>query len=358
MSARGATIHIGGRLVGAGEPPFVIAELGVNHDGSLERALALVDLAADAGADAIKLQFFKTDRLMSAASKLAAYQSQAGETDPLLMLRRLEMPIGDLETIADRAHERGLAAIVTVFSTELVPIAARVSWDAYKSASPDVVHRPLLEAMAGTGKPLIVSTGAATGDEVARARAWLDEAVGRLAFLHCISSYPTLPEHAHLNMIGDVARLTAPCPAGYSDHTPTVETGAMARARGATILEKHFTDDRTRPGPDHAASLEPEDFARFVRAARGEIGIVPDDRLLGESTKRPIGCEEDVRRVSRQSLVAVRDLEPGEVLARADLTVKRPGTGLEPFEIERVIGRRVVRAVRGDHPIAAADLSG
>ncbi|MFG0325708.1 MAG: N-acetylneuraminate synthase family protein [Phycisphaerales bacterium JB037] len=346
------------RIVGPGEPPFVIAELGVNHDGSPERALALVDLAADAGADAIKLQFFETDRLMSGASRLAAYQVHAGETDPLSMLRRLEMPIGDLERIAERAHARGLSAILTVFSTELVPIAERVAWDAYKSASPDVIHRPLLEAMAGTGRPLIVSTGAATGDEVARARAWLAEAVGRLAFLHCISSYPTPPEHAHLNMIGDVARLAAPCPVGYSDHTPMVETGAVARARGATILEKHFTDDRTRPGPDHAASLEPEDFARYVRAARGEIEITPNDRLLGDSTKHPIACEADVQRVSRQSLVAVRDLDPGEVLARADLTVKRPGTGLPPFEIGSVIGRRVARAVRADHPLAAADLVG
>ncbi len=342
-------MRIGEQEIGPGHAPYVIAEIGVNHDGEVERALMLTDAAADAGADAVKLQLFETDRLMSKAAKLAAYQKNAGETDPLAMLRRLELSIDDMAKVVDRAHEHGIHAIVTVFSVELVEVAERLEWDAYKSASPDIINRPLLETMANTGKPLIVSTGASELDEVTRAAGWLEGMRDRLAFLQCVSSYPA-PENA-LGGIAAIHRATA-LAVGYSDHTPDVGTGAVAAKAGACLLEKHLTYDRKAQGPDHAASLDPIGMAGYVAAAMGAVCPTP----AGSGIKSVLDCERDVREVSRQSLVSTRVLRTGEVLTREMLTIKRPGTGLPPFLMNEMIGRRVVRDVELDVPIVREDV--
>ena len=347
-------MNIRDRQIGPDHTPYVIAEIGVNHDGLVERALELTDAAADAGADAVKLQLFRTDLLMGRAAKLAAYQASAGEIDPLAMLRRLEMSIGEMGRVVERAHDRGIHAIVTVFSVGLVAEAETLAWDAYKSASPDIIHRPLLEAMAATGRPLIVSTGASTLDEVARAAGWLTGARERLALLQCVSSYPA-PAGA-LDGIGAIARATG-LPTGYSDHTPGIDAGAEAVRHGACLLEKHLTYDRHAAGPDHAASLEPEQFARYVEAARsGPIGAVGATGAAG-GEKRVLDCERDVREVSRQSLTTVRDLPAGHVLQPGDLTIKRPGTGIEPWRMGEVLGRSLGRSVGGDVPLVEGDLA-
>ncbi|MEM7755944.1 MAG: N-acetylneuraminate synthase family protein [Planctomycetota bacterium] len=345
-------MKIGDREIGPGNPPYVIAEIGVNHDGDVERALMLTDAAADAGAHAVKLQLFETDRLMSKAAKLAAYQKAAGETDPLAMLRRLELNIDDMARVVERAHERGIHAIVSVFSVELVPVAETLAWDAYKTASPDIINKPLLQSLAATEKPMIVSTGTSTLDEVTRAASWLGGAHGegqtRLAVLQCVSSYPA-PDAA-LDGIAAIHGATG-LPTGYSDHTPGTDTGARAVALGACVLEKHLTYDTNATGPDHAASLEPAAFAEYVAQLPG---ITPEP--TGDGLKAVLDCERDVRTVSRQSLVATRDLSPGDVIVRTDLTIKRPGTGLPPFMLDDVVGRAVARAIDADTPIFDADL--
>ncbi|MGP1273202.1 MAG: N-acetylneuraminate synthase family protein [Phycisphaerales bacterium] len=342
-------MKIAGREIGPGHAPYVIAEIGVNHDGDPDRAVMLTERAAEAGADAVKLQLFETDRLMSKAARLAAYQKSAGETDPFAMLRRLELTIDEMEPTVRRAHALGIHAIVTVFSVELVEVAERLPWDAYKSASPDIINRPLLEAMAGTGRPLIVSTGASTLDEVTRAAGWLDGLRDRLVMLQCVSSYPA--SEAALGGIRAIAEATG-LVVGYSDHTPGDATGADAVRAGACMLEKHVTHDRSAPGPDHAASLEPEVFARYAAMAHEQRVGVPSTG--GE--KAVLGVERDVRSVSRQSLVAARDLAEGGTIRRTDLTIKRPGTGLEPWRIDAVVGRRLARAVEADMPIIEGDL--
>lgn len=365
------------RTVGFGAPPYIIAEIGVNHDGSVERAVQLVDAAADAGADAVKLQMFKAELLMSRASRLAAYQAGAGESDPLAMLKRLELPEPGFGAVVKRAHERGVHAIVTVFSVELVAEAERSAWDAYKTASPDIIHKPLLEALQATGRPLIVSTGAATLDEVERAIGWLDTArrSHRLAVLQCVSSYPTPREKAALGGIAALQQVFEG-PVGYSDHTADRFTGASAVAMGACILEKHLTYDTRAQGPDHAASLDPAEFAVYVAAAKNDWGrvegVMDYDVFAAEmrtATDRrslaldhPIGkvllpIEQDVRNVSRQSVVAAQPIGAGEAITRQMLTFKRPGTGVEPFRLGEVIGRRAARAVDADTPLRAEDLS-
>ncbi|CAG0961769.1 N-acetylneuraminate synthase [Phycisphaerales bacterium] len=337
-------MKIGAREIGTGHPPYVIAEIGVNHDGSRDRALELTRLAAEAGADAVKFQLFEADRLMSRAAKLAAYQKAAGESDPVEMLRRLELSIDDLAPCVGEAHRLGVHAIVSVFSVELVPVAERLPWDAYKSASPDIINKPLLDAMAATGKPLIVSTGASTLEEVVRAVEWLAPIHDRLALLQCVSCYPTEESDAELGGIA-VLRSMFDGPVGYSDHTRSERMSSLAVGAGACVLEKHFTDDRTRRGPDHAASLEPAMMSRYVSA-----GASPR-RLPIHSEKRVLGIEQDVRTVSRQSLVAKRELPAGTVISGGDLTIKRPGTGLPPYELDRVVGATLLAPLESDMPL-------
>ena len=359
-------MHIGARDIGPASPPYVIAEIGVNHDGDPDRALRLVDHAADAGADAVKLQHFEAARLLSRAARLAAYQKAAGERDPVDMLARLELPLDAMAGVVNHAHARGLHAIVTVFSVELVRDAATLPWDAYKTASPDLVNRPLLEALRRTGRPLIVSTGAATAEEVERALGWLDVARDRLALLQCVSCYPTPTELASIGGVVALRRLHDG-PIGYSDHTPDEDTGELAVRLHASLLEKHLTHDRAAPGPDHAASLEPEQLGRYVarcRRAWVERSSLADPlsdhqcRRIGTLDKRVLPIEADVRATSRQSLTTTRPLEAGETLRREDLTVKRPGTGIEPWQLDRAIGRTIARHVDADTPLRWDDLAG
>lgn len=371
-------MRIAAREINREQPPYIIAELGVNHDGSVERALELTRLAREAGADAIKLQYFEADRLMSRMSQVAAYQRAAGETDPIEMLRRLEMPLGEMSKVVELAHELGLHAIVTVFSPELVEPADRLPWDAYKTASPDIINKPLIDALGTTGRPVILSTGASTIEEVTRALSWVAPWRERVALLQCVSSYPTPPDFSELGGIRALAKVFDG-PVGYSDHTAGVYMGAAAVASGAVILEKHLTYDRAARGPDHSASLDPGRLRRYRALARqahahwrpGSIGIsfqggdaeerdelqrIENQLEVSDATKRVLPIEVDVRRLSRQSLFPTRPLAAGSVLTRADLTTRRPGIFISPAHIEKLIGVRLAQDVDPGMPLMVEDL--
>lgn len=341
-------LRVGDRIVAPGRPPFLIAEIGVNHDGSPERAIELVRAAATAGADAVKFQWFEASLLVGDPSATADYQRAAGVTDQRSMLAALQLDRADLTRVIDAAHESNLAALVTVFSTELVEEARTLEWDAWKTASPDLVHRPLLEALAADGRPMFVSTGAADLAEVRRAQAWLRES--SLAFLHCVSAYPT-PEHgAELGGIRALADATGrPC--GYSDHTAEETTGGLAVAAGACILEKHLTWSTTAPGPDHATSVDPSGLARYVDLVRRA------HRAMGSGAKSVSDRERDVRAVARQSIRAGRALEAGHRIQAGDLVVKRPGDGIEPWRLGELVGRRLLRSIDPDQAIREADVT-
>jgi len=346
-------MQIGSRTIGTRHPPYVIAEIGVNHDGSPARALELVDAAAEADVDAIKLQYFEAARLLSRSSRLAEYQRAAGEQDPVRMLNRLELDPDSLRRVVRRAHHYGLHAIVTIFNHELVPEAETLRCDAYKTASPDIVNKPLLDAVSTTAKPVVVSTGASTLEEVRRAVRWLD-GHEQVAILQCVSSYPTPRERAALGGIVALAREFS-VPVGYSDHTTDLDMGALAVGLGASILEKHLTYDTTAPGPDHAASLDPAGLREYVRLARNAYRLRDGSNALNsgfDSERKPeigpiekvvLDIEQEVRDVSRQSLATVRELAPGDVIGSGDVTTKRPGSGIEPFELDRIVGRTVIR---------------
>jgi N,N'-diacetyllegionaminate synthase len=330
-------LSIGTSRIGAQSPVLVIAEIGVNHDGSVERAIQLVQAARRCGADAVKLQVFSADRLMHASAGMAAYQKErCADTHVSDMLRRYELPLEDLKQIVACAREEGLIPLATPFSIDDVETIAALDLPAIKIASPDLVNRPLLQRVALLGRPLIISTGAATMDEVSTTLQWLREWSARCALLHCVSSYPTRVSDANLGWIEQFER-TFNVPVGFSDHTTEVFAGAFATAAGACVIEKHLTYDCRAEGPDHAASADPATFAQYVSLIRMA------ERMRGTGPKRVLECEKDVRTLSRQSLVLVRDVAAGERIAESDLTVQRPGTGIPPAQMAEAIGRVAAR---------------
>ncbi len=330
-------LHIEGKTIGPGRPTFVIAELGVNHDGSVPKALDLVRIAANCGADAVKVQLFRAASLLHPSCAMAEYQRErVRDGSPIDMLRKYELSAEELRKVVAAVRDQKMIPLATPFSPADLDHVERLRLPAIKIASPDVVNRPLLEAAAALNRPLLVSTGAASVDEVDRTARWLGEWNARFGVLHCVSSYPAPKDQAHLCWIGELlARYGVPV--GYSDHTTEPLAGAMAAAAGAMIVEKHLTIDRDGRGPDHAASSDPAQFERYVRMIREA------DALRGAPGKRVLDCEQDVRSVSRQSLVLRRDLKEGEVLRAEDLTVQRPGTGLPAALIQSAVGRRAVR---------------
>lgn len=340
-------LTIGSRTITREGRAYVIAELGVNHDGSARRAMSLIRAAKKAGADAIKLQLFDARMLLSAEAELAGYQTGSAK-DPLAMLEALQLSVEPMRSLRELARELGLGFIVTCFSPGLIGVMRTLDVDAVKVASPDCVNRPLLEAVATLEKPLLVSVGAAEAAEVSQVAAWLRGLPGGAAMLQCVSSYPTADRDASLAAI---RALPGEFIAGYSDHTTSAYTGMLAVAAGAVILEKHLTHNRRAKGPDHAASLDPKQFSQYVQLVRqAEV-------MRGPAVKRVLPCEADVRRVSRQSVCAVRDLPAGQVIAEEDVTIKRPGLGVPAAQLRQTIGRRLVRAVAANHLIREDDLA-
>jgi sialic acid synthase SpsE len=333
------SLTIFARNIAPSSPTLVIAEIGVNHDGSVERALELVEHAHRAKADAVKLQIFRAATLMHASTAFATYQlDRCADASPTDMLRRYELSAEDVETVVEAIRDRNMLPIATPFSPADVGLIEQLRLPAVKIASPDLVNRPLLRHAAQLRKPLLISTGASTLAEIATTVSWLREWNAPFALLHCVSAYPTANHDANLCWITELAgRFEAPV--GYSDHTTDVMAGSLAVAAGALIVEKHLTYDRAAQGPDHAASFDPEQFRHYVQLIRQA------DRLRGVPGRRVLPVEQDVRKVSRQSLVLRRPLNPGDLLREEDLTVQRPGTGIPAADMVKVVGRKVTQVV-------------
>lgn len=312
---------------------LIIAEIGVNHDGRLNRGLELIHAAADAGADAVKFQWFHPDRLLSKQALLAGYQAGKA-TDAKDLLEKLALDQDMLSRFAEATRQAGLRLIVTPFSPADVQELAGLDLDAVKIASPDAVNTPLLEAVAKLKKPILISTGTCDLHELARAADLLSTHAtwGGGCLLQCVSSYPTPTHEASINGMTQIKQHYR-VPVGYSDHTQEVYTGALAVAAGAVVIEKHLTHDRHAPGPDHAASADPGQFAEYARLIRQAQVI------LGPARKVVQPVEADVRLVSRQSVCLTRDLPAGHTLGKEDLTVMRPGTGIPACELKNLIGQ-------------------
>lgn len=321
---------------------FVIAEAGVNHNGDLALARQLCDAARAAGADAVKFQTFRAEDLVVPGAPTAGYQArQTGESDQFAMLRKLELD--EAAHVQLRAHCRaiGIEFFSTPFSEDAVDLLVRLGVRRIKLPSGELTHRALVAKAAATQLPLIVSTGMATLAEVQEALAWVEAARGHLrevTVLHCTSAYPAEDAALNLRAIETLAQATG-LPAGYSDHSTGIEAALAATALGASVIEKHLTLDRSLPGPDHAASLEPDEFAGMVR------GIRRIAAMRGDGVKAPRPQEEDAARVARRSIVAAQDIPAGAMLTAAMLACRRPATGIAPRDWERVLGRRAQVAI-------------
>ncbi len=346
-------VQIAGCRVGPGSPVFVIAEAGVNHNGALKRALQLVDAAAEAGADAVKFQTFRAEEVVSGAAPKAQYQirTTGAEESQLDMIRRLELSPQDHRAIAAHCETSGILFLSTPFDFESVTLLETLGVPASKLASGEIPNWPFLERIASKKKPIIISTGMANLDEVGQAVSVLrDAGCLDLAILHCTSSYPAPPDSVNLRAMQSMADAFN-VPVGFSDHTQGMEAALAAVALGACIIEKHFTLDRSLPGPDHKASLEPAELGALVRSIR----IV--ESTLGDGLKRATTVEQDLKDVARRSIVARRAIAIGTVVTQDLLAFKRPGTGIPPSEYKKVIGRKAVRTIASDTLIKFEDLA-
>ncbi|GMV41774.1 MAG: sialic acid synthase [Myxococcales bacterium] len=335
-------VTLAGHPVGVGHPCFVIAEAGVNHDGDLQRAHALVDVAADAGADAVKFQTFRTDRLVTASAPKAAYQREAtgAHESQAVMLRRLELSPEAHVELQRHCEDRGILFLSTPFDEESLELLVGLGVPAIKVGSGEVTNHPFLRRVARTGLPVLLSTGMSTlGEAEAAVQVIRGAGTTDLALFHCVSSYPAPPEETNLRAMETLA-VAFGVPVGLSDHTQGTAVSLAAVALGASLLEKHFTLDRTLPGPDHRASLEPAELVALVQGAR-TIEVA-----LGHGRKEPVPAELDTRLVARRSLVLAADASAGAEVTEAMLTALRPATGISPADERLVLGRRLRRAVR------------
>lgn len=341
-------------------PVFIIAEAGVNHNGDIALARQLVRIAYDAGADAVKFQTFRAEDLVTQDAPAAAYQTRnAGATRQFDMLRQLELPEAWHKELKAFADDVGIEFFSTPFSESAVDLLVRTGVRRLKMPSGELTNKPLLQHAARTGLPLILSTGMGTLAEVERAVDWIesarpagfDSASGMpLCVLHCTSNYPAEPDALNLRAIRTLADALA-LPVGYSDHSEGVNAALAAVALGAVVIEKHITFDKAAPGPDHLASITAGEFSAYVQAVR-EVA-----RMLGNGVKAPHPSELDTLAVARRSVVAARPLPAGHVLRYPDLAVRRPAGGLEPAELETLVGWTLREPLAAGQALAWAQLS-
>jgi N-acetylneuraminate synthase len=338
--------------VGSGHPVFVIGEAGVNHNGDLDLAHDLVEVAARAGADAVKFQTFKAERTVTPDAPKAEYQKQTTEAaeSHYEMLRRLELSPESHRDLMAHCRKKGILFISTPFDEASADLLDSLDVPAFKVGSGEITNWPFLEYIARKGKPVILSTGMSYLSEVDEAvrvirRAGCDQ----LILLHCVSNYPANPAHVNLRAMQTLAKAFQ-VPVGYSDHTLGIEIALAAVALGACAVEKHFTLDRNLPGPDHRASLEPEELQALV------AGIRTVEQALGCGEKVPAPCEAENRLIARRSLTAALDIPAGTMLGRQLLVAKRPGTGLSPALLPLILGRKLRRDLAANELIRLEDV--
>ena len=328
---------------------LIIAEAGVNHNGDIAMARRLVDVAAEAGADYVKFQTFKAKQLVTAAAGKADYQKQSTDKteSQLTMLRRLELDRESHLDLIGHCRARGVKFLSTGFDIESIDMLAELGIDRFKIPSGEITNLPYLRHIGRYGKPVILSTGMSDLQEIGAALTLLEQAGTpreRFTVLHCNTEYPTPMTDVNLRAMLTI-RDTFKVEIGYSDHTLGTEVAIAAAALGASVIEKHFTLDRTLPGPDHRASLEPVELKAMVIAIRNI------EQALGDGIKQPSASEAKNKASARKSLVAACAIRSGDPLSAANLAVKRPGTGISPMRWHEIIGKPAPRDFAPDELI-------
>jgi N-acetylneuraminate synthase/N,N'-diacetyllegionaminate synthase len=322
---------------------LIIAEAGVNHNGDLEKAAELIKVASAAGADFVKFQTFKAENIVSRKAKKAAYQIQNMQDNESLqfnMLKNLELDDDAHHFLIEECKKHDIAFLSTAFDVEGIDYLETLGLSIFKSPSGEITNRPYLERIASLGKPIILSTGMASFVEVEAAIQVLNEngvKKNNITVLHCNTEYPTPMKDVNLHAMNWMSKKLG-VSVGYSDHTLGIEVPIAATALGAKVIEKHFTLDRTLPGPDHKASLEPDELKSMVLGIRNiELAI------SGDGIKNPTESEKRNIEIARKSIHAKRDLVIGQIISENDLIPLRPGSGISPMEWNKVVGKRVTK---------------
>lgn len=336
---------------------LIIAEAGVNHNGDIQKAFQLIDAAVEAGVDYVKFQTFKAETIVSPKAKKADYQAKnIGDTDDsqFNMLKKLELSDSDHHELIKYADQKGIAFFSTAFDVEGVKYLNQLGLDRFKVPSGEITNYPYLRAIAQLGKPVILSTGMATLGEIEDAIHVLRTfGIKRkdITVLHCNTEYPTPMEDVNLKAMKTIGRAFGVA-IGYSDHTLGIEVPIAATALGATVIEKHFTLDRNLPGPDHKASLEPQELKAMVLAIRNiELAIA------GNGRKEPSKSEVKNKEIARKSIHLSKALQQGDILTEDNIIALRPGDGISAMEWERVMGRAIAHDKEAFHKLNWSDLS-
>jgi N-acetylneuraminate synthase len=350
------SIQLGSRLVGENDAPYIIAEIGVNHEGSLATAKLLIEAAKRGGADAAKFQTYKAGLIASKFSPSYWDTSKEPTTSQYELFTKYDS-FGEAEykELADHCKKFDIEFVSTPFDIGAVEMLDPLV-KYFKIASADITNPPLLKKVAATGKPIILSTGASNIGEIDSALAILRAAGAmQICLMHCILNYPTRDQNAHLGMLTGLHNRYPDLLLGYSDHTlPSEEMTSLIAAHllGAVVLEKHFTLDKTLPGNDHYHAMDESDLARF------QVKVKKVHELLGPTRdKAPIATEEISRLNARRSIVLTRDLKSGHQIVDSDLVAKRPGTGVSPISWDEVIGQKLIRDLPEDHILTWDDLT-
>ncbi|AST56848.1 N-acetylneuraminate synthase [Thermoanaerobacterium thermosaccharolyticum] len=326
---------------------FIIAEAGVNHNGDIENAKKLIYVAKKSGADAVKFQTFKSEKVISKFAQKAEYQKETtGESDTQLdMVKKLELPYKDFKELKKYCDEVEINFMSTPFDLDSIEFLNELNIDVFKIPSGEITNLPYLIKIAQTNKPIIMSTGMSTLDEIEAAINILRQnGSGEITLLHCTTEYPAPYKDVNLRAMKTL-RERFKVNVGYSDHTKGIEIPIAAVAMGAAVIEKHFTLDRNMEGPDHKASLEPDELKAMVQAIRNV------ESALGDGIKRPTESEIKNITIARKSIIAKRDIKKGEIFTEENITVKRPGNGISPMKWFEVLGKTAVRDFKEDELI-------
>ncbi len=328
---------------------LIIAEAGVNHNGNLQMARQLIDAAAEAGADLVKFQTFRADRLVTPAAKKADYQmaTTGADESQYEMIRRLELSEPMHDDLILHCHKRKIEFFSTAFDLESLDYLVGLGMSRIKIPSGEITNLPYLRRVGSFGKEVILSTGMSNMGEIEAAIDVLEKAGTsreQIVVLHCNTEYPVPMAEVNLRAMQSIGQAFG-VNVGFSDHTEGIEIAIAAVAQGACVIEKHFTLDSNLPGPDHRASIEPDELARMIRSIRNV------ELALGDGIKRPSASEERNRPIARRSLVAARAIVAGEIFCEGNLTTKRPGVGISPMYWDEVIGKKAGRDFAPDELI-------
>ena len=332
------------------QPTFIIAEAGVNHNGSLEMALQLIDVAVAAGVDAVKFQTFKAEKVIATNAPKAGYQKEPTGPDEsqLEMVKKLELDEKAHTKVYQYCQHNGIQFLSTPFDLESIDLLNRLGLEIFKIPSGEITNLPYLRKLGALKKRLILSTGMADLGEIEDALDVLTESgtpLENITVLHCNTEYPTPFEDVNLRAMQTIQNAFPGIAVGYSDHTNGIEVAVAAVALGAAVLEKHFTLARNLPGPDHKASLEPDELKAMVLAIRNI------EKALGTGMKKPSPSELKNKPIARKSIIAAAPIKESEAFTEMNITVKRPGTGITPMRWDEIIGRKAAKPYRRDELI-------